>query len=105
MSVQYNYSQIESKWREVWEKTKINQTDLASKIPKFYNLVMFPYPSAEYIHIGHIYSYSGADVYGRFKKLSGNNVFEPIGFDAFGLPAENFAIKKKKHPKKVIESA
>jgi len=105
MNKQYNYRQVETKWQEVWEKTGIFNTDLESDKPKFYNLVMFPYPSADYIHIGHIFSYTGADVYGRFKKLQGNNVFEPMGFDAFGLPAENFAIKKGIHPKKVIDNA
>jgi len=78
---------------------------LDSKKPKLYNLTMFPYPSADYLHIGHILPYSGADVYGRYKKLNGKNVFEPTGYDSFGLPAENFAIKKKTHPKKVIDNA
>jgi len=105
MSEKYNHKEIETKWRDVWEKTELNVTDLSSDRPKLYNLTMFPYPSADYLHLGHIYSYSGADVYGRYKRLSGFNVFEPTGYDSFGLPAENFAIKKKTHPQKVIDNA
>ncbi len=105
MSNKYDHKKIESKWRDIWEKAGLNRTDLKSVKPKHYNLVMFPYPSAEYIHLGHIYSYSGADVYGRYQRLKGKNVFEPIGFDSFGLPAENFAIKKGIHPEKVIDHA
>lgn len=102
---EYNHKKIEAKWQDVWEKTGINNTDLASNKPKFYNLIMFPYPSADYLHLGHIYPYSGADVYGRYKGLNGFNVFMPIGYDSFGLPAENYAIKKNTHPKKVIDNA
>ncbi len=105
MNSKYNHKKIESKWRDVWEKMELNRTDLKSAKPKHYNLVMFPYPSGDYIHLGHIYSYSGADVYGRYQRLKGKNVFEPIGFDSFGLPAENFAIKKGIHPEKVIDNA
>lgn len=101
----YNPGKIEKKWSEVWEKTGINDTDLNSDKPKFYNLTMFPYPSAEYLHIGHMYTFTGADVYGRYKRLSGSNVFEPIGYDSFGLPAENYAIKQNTHPRKVIDNA
>ena len=95
----YNPSKIEKRWQDIWQKTKIYETDLNSKKTKHYNLVMFPYPSGEYLHMGHAYSYSGADVYARYKKLNGFNVFEPIGYDSFGLPAENFAIKKGVHPR------
>ncbi len=95
----YNYQKIEKKWQEIWAKTDLNKTNLSAKEKKFYNLVMFPYPSGEYLHLGHGYNYSGADAYGRYKKLNGYNVFEPIGYDSFGLPAENYAIKAKIHPK------
>lgn len=94
----YNHTEIEKKWQDVWSKTKLFDTDLCSSKPKHYNLVMFPYPSGAYLHMGHGYSYSGADVYGRWKKLQGFNVFEPIGYDSFGLPAENYAIKMGVHP-------
>ncbi|PIZ01209.1 leucine--tRNA ligase [bacterium (Candidatus Howlettbacteria) CG_4_10_14_0_8_um_filter_40_9] len=100
MSERYNQKTIEDKWRSVWEKTSIYNTDLSSDKPKLYNLMMFPYPSASYLHIGHVYSYTGGDVYARFKNLNGFNVFEPIGYDAFGLPAENFAFKNNVHPNK-----
>lgn len=95
----FDHRKIEKKWQSIWEDAKIYQTDLLLDKPKHYNLVMFPYPSGEYLHIGHGYSYSGADVYARYKKLKGFNIFEPIGYDSFGLPAENYAIKKGVHPK------
>jgi leucyl-tRNA synthetase len=94
----YDHKKIEQKWQSIWAKTGLNNTDLTSEEPKHYNLVMFPYPSGSHLHIGHGYSYTGADVYGRFMRASGFNVFEPIGFDSFGLPAENFAIKNGLHP-------
>jgi leucyl-tRNA synthetase len=94
----YDHKKIEQKWQNVWAKTGLNNTDLTSDEPKHYNLVMFPYPSGSHLHIGHGYSYAGADVYGRFMRAKGLNVFEPIGFDSFGLPAENFAIKNGLHP-------
>lgn len=94
----YDHSKIEKKWQEVWSKTKLYETNLTSTKPKHYNLVMWPYPSGAYLHMGHGYSYSGADVYGRLKMHQGFNVFEPIGYDSFGLPAENYAIKQGVHP-------
>ncbi len=100
----YNHKKIEARWQKIWEKTKLYETDLKAKKPKHYNLVMFPYPSGEYLHMGHAYSYSGADVYARYRKLNGFNVFEPIGYDSFGLPAENFAIRAGLHPQKSTES-
>ncbi|MFA5197068.1 MAG: class I tRNA ligase family protein [Patescibacteria group bacterium] len=99
MNNKYNHKKIEKKWQEIWAKTKLYQVDLHKSENPFYNLMMFPYPSGEYLHLGHGYSYSGADVYGRFMRLSGKNVFEPIGYDSFGLPAENYAIKAGVHPK------
>ncbi len=95
----YNHKRIEEKWQEIWAKTKLYQVDLEKADKPFYNLMMFPYPSGEYLHLGHGYSYSGADVYGRYIRLSGKDVFEPIGYDSFGLPAENYAIKAGVHPK------
>jgi len=94
----YNHTEIEKKWQDVWTKSKLYEPDLTLDKPKHYNLVMWPYPSGAYLHMGHGYSYSGADVYGRLKLHQGFNVFEPIGYDSFGLPAENYAIKMGVHP-------
>ncbi len=101
---EYDPQKIEKKWQSFWEKNKTNFCDLTEeKKNKFYNLVMFFYPSGAKIHIGHIYNYTGADVYGRYKRLNGFNVFQPMGYDAFGLPAENYAIKTGVHPKKTTK--
>ena len=95
----YDAQKIEKKWREHWEKTKLYKTKDSVKGNKnFYHLVMFPYPSGD-LHIGHWYNFAPADVYARLKRMQGFNVLSPIGFDAFGLPAENAAIKNKIHPK------
>ncbi|HUT03279.1 MAG TPA: leucine--tRNA ligase [bacterium] len=94
----YNQVELEKKWRARWEQTGLYETDLNSEKPKFYNLTMFIYPSGAKMHMGHAYCYSGCDTYGRFKRLCGFNVFQPIGYDAFGLPAENYAIKHNVHP-------
>jgi leucyl-tRNA synthetase len=94
----YNSSEIEAKWQKIWEKEKIYSPDLDKAIKPFYNLMMFPYPSAEGMHVGNMYAFTGADVYGRFQRMHGNNVFEPIGLDGFGIHSENYAIKTGKHP-------
>ncbi len=89
----YDPKEIESKWQTCWEAEHLyNAPDYSSK-PNFYHLVMFPYPSGD-LHMGHWYNYSPFDAYGRFKRMQGYNVMQPIGFDAFGLPAENAAIKR-----------
>jgi len=98
----YSPTTIESKWQRLWEEEKLYQTNL-SQTPKFYCLVMFPYPSSDKLHIGHWYNYGPTDTFARFKRMQGFNVFEPIGFDAFGLPAENYAIKTGVHPQKSTE--
>ncbi|MBI2041866.1 MAG: leucine--tRNA ligase [Candidatus Nealsonbacteria bacterium] len=95
----YNPNKIEKKWQKVWEKTGIYKAqDKVSGKENFYHLAMFPYPSGN-LHIGHWYNFAPADVYARFKKMLGFNVMSPMGFDAFGLPAENAAIKRGIHPK------
>ncbi len=97
--MKYPFEEIELKWQKFWEEKKVYKTDLTDAKKKLYCLVMFIYPSAAKMHIGHWYNYGPTDSYARFKKLKGFNVFEPIGYDAFGLPAENYAIKTGVHPK------
>ena len=90
--------QIEAKWQAKWEKDKLNYFNKKNVDKKFYCLEMFSYPSASKLHLGHWYNYGLTDSYARFKRMKGFEVFQPMGFDAFGLPAENFAIKTGKHP-------
>ena len=94
---------VESKWQQRWEKTKENCFNKKNADKKFYVLEMFSYPSGAKLHIGHWYNYGPADSYARFKRMQGYEVFQPMGFDAFGLPAENYAIKTKIHPKDSTE--
>ncbi|MGZ3675533.1 MAG: class I tRNA ligase family protein, partial [Ktedonobacterales bacterium] len=95
----YDVAAVEAKWRDRWERTRIYQVDLQRAKRPYYNLMMFPYPSAEGLHVGNMYSYVGSDVHGRWKAMSGFDVFEPMGFDAFGIHSENFAIKMGVHPR------
>ena len=95
----YDFKKIEKKWAERWLKDKIYEPDLSKAKKPFYNLMMFPYPSAEGLHVGNMYAFVGADIYGRKKRMEGNDVFEPIGLDGFGIHSENYAIKISKHPK------
>lgn len=95
----YNPQKIEEKWREIWKKKKSFKVDLKKAKNPYYNLMMFPYPSAEGLHVGNVYAFTGSDIHGRFKRMLGNDVFEPMGFDSFGIHSENFAIKKGIHPK------
>ncbi len=94
----YPFAEIESKWKRKWEEEGLYITDMQKTEKKCYCLVMFIYPSAEKMHIGQWYNYGPTDTWARFKKMQGYNVFEPIGYDAFGLPAENYAIKEGIHP-------
>ena len=100
--MKYSFKDIEEKWQKFWEEEKINEPDLRNAKNPFYNLMMFPYPSAEGLHVGNLYAFTGSDIYGRFKRMQGYDVFEPIGFDAFGIHSENYAIKTKRHPSKLI---
>jgi len=97
--MKYNPQKVEKKWQKKWAEISIYQAkDKKDRKKNFYHLVMFPYPSGD-LHIGHWYNFVGADVYARRKRMQGFNLMSPIGFDAFGLPAENAAIKRKIHPK------
>lgn len=91
--------QIEKKWREKWEKDKLYSFDKSRLDKKYYVLEMFSYPSGAKLHVGHWYNYGPSDSFAKFKRMQGYEVFEPMGFDAFGLPAENYAIKTGIHPK------
>ena len=101
----YNPTALEREWQATWDREGTNSFTLdelrAAERP-FYNLMMFPYPSAEGLHVGNIYAFTGADVHGRFKRMQGHDVFEPIGFDAFGIHSENFALKSGLHPMDLI---
>jgi leucyl-tRNA synthetase len=92
---------VEEKWQAIWEERGTNRftaQELTEARDPYYNLMMFPYPSAEGLHVGNIYAFTGADVHGRYQRLTGKNVFEPIGFDAFGIHSENFALKQGVNP-------
>src|SRR5215472_16025019 len=94
----YQPVEIETKWQERWANAHAFAARDDDPRPKYYNLVMFPYPSGD-LHIGHWYNYTGGDAYGRIMRMRGFNVMQPIGFDAFGLPAENAAIKRDIQPR------
>ena len=103
----YNPSEVEEKWQRLWEERGTNtltREELRNAEDPFYNLMMFPYPSAEGLHVGNIYAFAGADTHGRFQRLLGKTVFEPMGFDAFGIHSENFALKIGTHPMDLIPS-
>ena len=95
----YNFKQIEKKWQDRWEKEKCFHAVNGSDKPKFFAMIEFPYPSGAGLHVGHPRSYTALDIIARKRRMDGYNVLYPIGWDAFGLPTENFAIKNKVHPK------
>jgi leucyl-tRNA synthetase len=99
----YDHKKIEKKWQKEWEKNKIYQASDKSKKPKYYSLVEFPYPSGDGLHVGHPRPYIGMDIISRKRRMEGYNVLYPIGWDAFGLPTENYAIKTGKDPRVVTK--
>ena len=101
----YSPSQVEAKWQRIWEErgtNSLSDRELRTSSAPYFNLMMFPYPSAEGLHAGNIYAFTGADIHGRFQRLRGHDVFEPIGFDAFGIHSENHALKLGTHPMDLI---
>jgi len=99
----YDFKSVEKKWQDKWEETGVFHAEDFSDKPKFYGLVEFPYPSGAGMHVGHIKAYSGLEVISRKRRMQGYNVLFPIGFDAYGLPTENYAIKTGIHPRKVTD--
>lgn len=104
MTKEYLAKDIENKWQEIWEKEKAFKTGMDKSLPKFYALVEFPYPSGQGLHVGHPRPYTALDIIARKRRLEGYNVLYPMGWDAFGLPTENYAIKNKIHPAIVTEN-
>ncbi|MEW8973316.1 MAG: leucine--tRNA ligase [Tissierellaceae bacterium] len=100
---EYNPSEIEKKWQDIWDEKQVYMTKTDKDKPKFYALVEFPYPSGDGLHVGHARPYTALDIVSRKRRLEGYNVLFPMGWDAFGLPTENFAIKHKIHPVEVTE--
>ena len=98
----YDPATIERKWQQRWEQRGTNHTDIQRGPNPFYALMMFPYPSAEGLHVGNLFAFTGNDIYARFQRLAGKTVFEPLGFDAFGIHSENFALKVGTHPAELI---
>lgn len=95
---EYNHREIDKKWQQFWEENKTYEVKIDHSKPKFYVLDMFPYPSGAGLHVGHPLGYIASDIYSRYKKLKGFNVLHPMGFDSFGLPAEQYAIQTGQHP-------
>jgi leucyl-tRNA synthetase len=96
--MEYNHSAIEKKWQEYWKKNSTYKTEIDESRPKYYVLDMFPYPSGAGLHVGHPLGYIASDIYSRYKRLQGFNVLHPMGYDAYGLPAEQYAIQTGQHP-------
>lgn len=96
--MEYNFREIEQKWQKYWIENKTYKTEINHSKPKFYVLDMFPYPSGAGLHVGHPLGYIASDIYSRYKRLQGYNVLHPMGYDAYGLPAEQYAIQTGQHP-------
>ena len=102
--MKYDFTAIEKKWQKKWDENKVNSAVSGSKKPKFYGLIEFPYPSGQGLHVGHPRPYTALDIVSRKRRMEGYNVLFPIGYDAFGLPTENYAIKNHMHPREVTET-
>ncbi len=98
----YDPAAVEARWQRRWEERRTNAVDLGAAAAPYYNLMMFPYPSAEGLHVGNVFAFVGSDIHGRFRRLQGKQVFEPLGFDAFGIHSENYALKINQHPGRLI---
>ncbi len=98
----YDPAAVEAKWQARWREEGTNHTDLEKGERPFYALMMFPYPSAEGLHVGNLFAFTGNDIYGRVHRLQGHTVFEPLGYDAFGIHSENYALKVGSHPMRLI---
>jgi leucyl-tRNA synthetase len=98
----YDPGAVEAKWRARWAERRTNATDLDHAANPYFNLMMFPYPSAEGLHVGNVFAFVGSDIHGRTRRLQGFDVFEPLGFDAFGIHSENYALRVNTHPGKLI---
>ncbi len=96
--MEYSFKEIEPRWQERWREDKTYRVEVDASRPKFYVLDMFPYPSGAGLHVGHPLGYIASDIYSRYKRLCGFNVLHPMGYDAFGLPAEQYAIQTGQHP-------
>ena len=102
--MKYDFAAIEPKWQKKWEDAKVYAAADHSDKPKFYGLIEFPYPSGQGLHVGHPRPYTAMDIVTRKKRMDGYNVLFPIGYDAFGLPTENYAIKNHIHPRIVTKN-
>ena len=98
----YDARAVETKWQKRWEQQGTNRTDVANGVRPYYTLMMFPYPSAEGLHVGNLFAFTGNDVHGRFQRQQGHTVFEPFGYDAFGIHSENYALKIGVNPMELI---
>ena len=98
----YDPLAVERKWQARWIERGTNNVDVAAAKHPYYQLMMFPYPSAEGLHVGNLYAFTGNDIHGRFQRMQGRDVLEPFGYDAFGIHSENFALKQGIHPGTLI---